>query len=83
MIEIRGLLLARVVAGGLLMANETKRDRPEPTDEVGSEGGSPGDVELDRKTVTNGRESTSSVVPHDVETEERDRNKTRDDRPSP
>jgi len=65
------------------MADEERRDRLRPTDEVGGEGGSPGDLDVDRQTVTTGSESTSSVVPHDVAEEERDRNKTRDDRPRP
>jgi hypothetical protein len=65
------------------MADDKTRGRLRPTDEVGDEGGSPGDLEMDRQTVTTGSESTSSVVPHDMSEEERDRNKTRDDRPRP
>jgi hypothetical protein len=65
------------------MPNEKDSDRLRPTDEVGDEGGSPGELEVDRHTVTTGSESTSSIVPHETEEEERDRNKTRDDRPRP
>jgi hypothetical protein len=62
----------------------TDRERAGPTDEVGSEGGSPGELELNKKhVVTDGSESTSTVVPTVTEIEERDRNQTRDDRPEP
>src|SRR3954469_19003432 len=38
------------------------REREEPTREVGDEGGSPGDLELERTTVVTGSEATSTVV---------------------
>ena len=62
----------------------TDRERTGPTDEVGSEGGTPGDVDLNKKhVVTEGSESTSTVRPRATEIEERDRQRTRDDRPPP
>jgi len=62
----------------------TDRERAGPTDEVGSAGGSPGELGLNKKhVVTDGSESTSTVVPTVTEIEERDRNQTRDDRPEP
>ena len=66
------------------MANESDRERTGPTDEVGSEGGGPGDLELDKKNVvTVGSEATSSVAGEEEEIAERDRQLTRDDRPAP
>ena len=62
----------------------TDREHTGPTDEVGSEGGSPGDLEM-KKThvITEGSESTSTATPAVTEIEERDRQRTRDDRPPP
>jgi hypothetical protein len=63
---------------------ENERERAGPTDEVGSEGGSSGDLELNRKhVVTEGSESTSTAATTITEVEERDRNQTRDDQPPP
>jgi len=62
----------------------TDRERMGPTDEVGSEGGSPGDVDLNKThPVTRGSEATSTVASAETDREERDRNRTRDDRPEP
>jgi hypothetical protein len=62
----------------------TEREHRGPTDEVGSEGGSPGDLALSKKDVVmHGSESTSTVAVTVTEIEERDRNRTRDDRPEP
>jgi hypothetical protein len=54
-----------------------------PTDEVASEGGSPGDVELNRSEITRGSEATSTVDSSQIEEYVRDRQLTRDDRPAP
>jgi hypothetical protein len=37
-------------------------ERTKPTDEVGDEGGTPGDVELERSGVVTGSEATSTVA---------------------
>jgi hypothetical protein len=42
-----------------------ERERARPTGEVGDEGGSPGDVELERSSVDTGSEATSTVEPTD------------------
>ena len=66
------------------MSTEDERERTGPTDEVGSEGGSPGDIDLDRTDdVLVGSNATQNVVPADEHVHERDREKTRDDRPRP
>jgi hypothetical protein len=66
------------------MANESDRERTGPTDEVGSEGGSPGDFDLDKKhVITIGSEATSSVAGEVEEIEARDRQLTRDNRRAP
>lgn len=66
------------------MATDRERERRGPTDEVGDEGGSPGDVDLNKEhVVTGGSESTSTVAPTATEIEERDRQRTRDNRPPP
>ncbi|HET9832428.1 MAG TPA: hypothetical protein VFP91_11985 [Vicinamibacterales bacterium] len=63
---------------------ETNRERTGPTDEVGSEGGTPGDLELNKTySVMRGSETTSTVVATETDEEIRDRNRTRDDRPEP
>ncbi len=63
---------------------EREREHAGPTDEVASEGGSPGDLELDKRhTPTRGREITSTISTTETDVEERDRNLTRDDRPRP
>jgi len=62
----------------------TEREHTGPTDEVGSEGGSPGDIDLNKRHVVMfGSESTSTVASTVTDIEERDRNRTRDDRPEP
>ena len=62
----------------------TNRERTGPTDEVGSEGGTSGELELNKThPVTRGSETTSTIVATDTEEEDRDRNRTRDDRPEP
>lgn len=71
-------------ARAIRMATNHDRERTGPTDEVGSEGGTPGDIDLNKKhVITGGSESTSTIGPTATEIEERDRNKTRDDRPEP
>ena len=66
------------------MATERKHERTGPTDEVGSEGGSPGDVDLNKEhVITGGSESTSTVTTTVTDIEERDRQRTRDNRPPP
>ena len=66
------------------MREDSDRERSGPTDEVGSEGGSPGDVELDTERVTTvGNEATSTITSEAREIRERDRQLTRDDRPAP
>ena len=66
------------------MATEREREHEGPTEEVGSEGGSPGDLDVNQQhTITRGRESTSTVATTKTDVEERDRNLTRDDRPRP
>jgi hypothetical protein len=66
------------------MNEDTDRERTGPTEEVASEGGSPGEIELNRKnTAMRGSESTSTVTAEDELEEERDRNLTRDDRKRP
>jgi hypothetical protein len=63
---------------------DEERERTGPTEEVGSEGGSPGEIELDKiHSHLKGTEATSTVVAEDTEIVERDRNLTRDDRPRP
>ena len=69
---------------GVRMGDNSERERSGPTDEVGSEGGSPGDVELDTEHVTTvGNEATSTIAGDETEIRERDRQLTRDDRPAP
>ena len=66
------------------MNEDTDRERTGPTEEVASEGGSPGEIELNRKhTRLTGSDSTSIVAAEDELEEERDRNLTRDDRERP
>ena len=66
------------------MADGTDRERTGPTEEVGSEGGSPGDIELDKKhAALKGSEAASTVASETTEVIERDRSLTRDDRPHP
>jgi hypothetical protein len=66
------------------MATDMDRERTGPTDEVGSEGGSPGDLDLDKKhVVTVGSDETSIIDGEVSEVDERDRQLTRDDRPAP
>ena len=62
----------------------TNRERTGPTDEVGSEGGTPGEIELNKThSITKGSEATSTIAAAETDEEERDRNRTRDDRPEP
>jgi len=66
------------------MNEDTDRERTGPTEEVASEGGSPGEIEVNRKhTTMKGSDSTSIVTAEDELEEERDRNLTRDDRERP
>ena len=66
------------------MPTEREREHSGPTDEVGSEGGSPGDLELNRNyKTTKGHEKTSTVSTKETDVTERDRDLTRDDRPQP
>jgi hypothetical protein len=64
------------------MNPHSEREDSKPTDEVGSEGGSPGDLDLNHDEVLTGSESTQNAIPHETVTE-RDRQVTRDDRPRP
>jgi hypothetical protein len=57
--------------------------RTGPTDEVGDEGGSPGDMDVDRSAVTSGSEATSTVAAEDVREEERRHEETGEGRRSP
>jgi hypothetical protein len=66
-----------------VMAEELPPGRSRPTREVGDEGGTPGDVELDRSAVTTGSEATATV---DAEVEvvtERRHDETGEGRRSP
>jgi len=66
------------------MIDRTERERTGPTDDVGDEGGSPGEIELKRRNeVTHGSEATSTIESEPAAEEERDRQLTRDDRPRP
>ena len=65
------------------MSDETRRPRSGTTDEVGDEGGGTGDVEVDRRTVTQGSEATSTVDSETTETIERHRDETGEGRRSP
>ena len=65
------------------MSDETRRPRSGTTDEVGDEGGGTGDVEVDRHTVTQGSEATSTVDSETTETIERHRDETGEGRRSP
>ena len=62
---------------------ESDREHSRPTQEVGSEGGSPGDLDLEHDEISTGSESTRSVTGGNDVAEERDRQLTRDDRPRP
>jgi hypothetical protein len=65
------------------MTDESKRERTGPTNEVGDEGGGPGDIEVDRTSITTGSEGTSSVVPKETTVVERRRDETGEGRRSP
>jgi hypothetical protein len=65
------------------MADKTGREENGPTREVGDEGGSPGDVEIDKTSITNGSEATSTVAVKETRTEERRRDETGEGRRSP
>ena len=58
------------------MADE--RERTGPTDEVGDEGGGPGEIEVERTSVMTGSEATSTAVPEHTEVADRDRQKSRE-----
>ena len=59
------------------MADEAKRGGVGPTEEVGDEGGGTGDLEIERTELTTGSESTSTVIAHDTQVEERRRDRDR------
>ena len=65
------------------MADDFLSERTESTGEVGDEGGSPGDVELTRSSVTKGSEATSTVESSETDVEERRRDDTGEGRRSP
>ena len=66
------------------MADEREPTRRGPTDEVGSEGGSPGDIDIDREADTlTGTERGRNVAPATEHVEEHDHQLERDDRPAP
>ena len=57
------------------MADE--RERAKPTDEVGDEGGGPGEIELERTSILTGSESTSTAVEKETSVAEKDRQRER------
>ncbi|MCU1382337.1 MAG: hypothetical protein JWL71_1034 [Acidobacteria bacterium] len=57
------------------MADE--RERSGPTDEVGGEGGGPGEIELERTSVLTGSEATTTAVPTETDVREKDRQRER------
>jgi hypothetical protein len=57
------------------MTNE--RERTGPTDEVGDEGGGPGELELDRTSATTGSEATTTSRPEKTDVDSNDRQKER------
>ena len=66
------------------MADERERTHRGPTDEVGSEGGSPGEIEIDRETDTlTGTELEQNVSPAGEHVEKHDHQLERDGRPAP
>lgn len=66
------------------MAEADDRTRRGPTDEVGSEGGSPGEIEVDRDAENlTGTERDQNVRHGRDRVEERDHQSERDDRPAP
>jgi hypothetical protein len=66
------------------MAEADDRVMKGPTDEVGSEGGSPGDVEIDRDTeILAGTELDQNVRHGREQVEEHDHQLERDSRPAP
>jgi hypothetical protein len=58
------------------MANE-ERERSRPTDEVGDEGGGPGEIELERSGALTGSEATTTAVPKDEDVRTKDRQRER------
>ena len=63
---------------------ERRREHTGPSDEVGSEGGSPGDLDVEREVeISAGTEKGQPVTPRKETVAERDRQLTRDDRPRP
>jgi hypothetical protein len=65
------------------MVDKWERGRTEPTNEVGDEGGSPGDVELERRRVTvTGSEATTTFDAITKIIEHR-RHETREERRNP
>jgi len=66
------------------MAQADDRTRRGPTDEVGSEGGSPGEIDIDRDAeILAGTEMEQNVTTKRERTEERDHQQERDGRPAP
>ena len=66
------------------MSQANDRTRRGPTDEVGSEGGSPGETDIDKDAdILTGTEQTQSVVSKREHTEEHDHQLERDGRPAP
>ena len=65
------------------MSRDRDPERTKPTEEVGSEGGSPGDVELGRKDITTGSERTSTVSARVTREDERRHDETGEGRRTP
>jgi len=66
------------------MAEPSTRAHEGPTDEVGSEGGSPGDIDVDRDAdILAGSERKQSVTTKRESIDEHDHQLERDGRPAP
>jgi hypothetical protein len=66
------------------MAEPSDRTRNGPTDEVGSEGGSPGDIDIDRDAeILAGTELEQNVTAKRERVDEHDHQLERDGRPAP
>lgn len=53
------------------------RERTGSTEEVGDEGGGPGELELERTSAMTGSEATSTAVPAETSVDEKDRQRDR------